>query len=289
MNRLHTYFLFLCTGLLGIACKSELNYSETSYTRLPQERVVPYHLAAPQKLKGRLLVIIPDDPDTNRVYYSHIAQTLEKKAFDVMLIGKTGEDNYKKRSLDAREERIEDVVSLVSASDSLFSKELILLGCGQGAYLLPALQNRLKARAVICINAGVLSPLAELEYMVSSDSLSKANQILLNIYGIDEMEMLQSKIDNIKNEAFGSMQLAPSSNRCWQSYYNNPLLSQLSSFDVPVLWYSYRSYPLLSLPGMALSEKILAAYPEIQYSVLKKAGKNQEQIERDVLSLISKR
>lgn len=289
VNRVSTYLIFLLVGFFGSSCKSKLYYSEGSLVRLPQERVVPYKLTYPLQSKGKLLVVIPDDPDTNRRYYAHILEIQQKKFFDIMIIGKPGEDYNMKRSLDDREERIEDVVTVLNASDSLYRNDLILLGSGQGAYILPALQSRLKAKAAIFINAGVLSPLAELEYIARSDSLSKANDFLLHFYGIEKIDMLQLKVDLIKKETFGSAQLAPSSNRCWQSYYNYPLITQLNLLDIPVLWFNYESYPLLSVPGIALTDNILSAYQDIQYSLIKEAGKNKEEIVREKLHTISKR
>ena len=280
--------LIVVPGLIIISCKSELKYSKASFTRMPEVRKIAYQITYPLKNSGKLLAIIPDDPDTNSHYFSSIAKELSATGYDVIVIGKPGEDTYKKRSLDSREERIEDVVTLLTASDSLYRKELIILGAGQGAYILPALEPRLQPGALVFVNAGVLSPLAELEYITNSDSLSGGNESLLNYYGIDDRDMLSSKIENIKNEAFGSMQLAPASNRCWMSYYQSPLINQLALLQLPVLWYNYEDYPLISIPGSELTEKILDNYPNIRYAKSKEVNNGVHSLEQDLESLFNK-
>ena len=288
MNKLLKSFGLLITGVLMVSCSSEINYADAVHTRLPMERKILYALGKPVKTGGKLLVIIPDDPDTNQTYYQGIAELFKRKDYDILIIGKPGEDNYKKRSLDSREERIEDVVSLLSVSDSLYNKELVLLGVGEGAYILPALASRLKPASIIFINSGVLSPLAELEYISGADSLTEANEKLLSLYGIDEMDMLRYKIENIKTEPFGAMQMAPASNRCWLSYYEVPLLNQLGGVTDPVYWFNYQDYPLISARGFELADKVLQGYKQVSYHSLKTVKKDGSMVEREILSTINK-
>ena len=237
---------------------------------------------------GKLLVVIPDDPDTNEAYYSQIAETFYRESYDILIVGKPGEDNYKKRSLDSREERIEDVVSLLATCDSLYHEDFYLMGIGQGAYLLPALNERLDPTGMIMINAGVLSPLAELEYLLEDDSITPGNQNLFSIYGLDDKQMLELKLDNIRDEPFGTLQLAPSSNRNWLSYYEKPLMNQLSKIGGEVLWINHTSYPLISVSGFELADKILAPYNNIEYSKSTRKTDDRE-FESRVKYMISRR
>lgn len=248
---------------------STVNYTANSHLRAPEMRNINYSQALHDKGDGKLLLVLPDDPDTSRSYYQNLLDYFYHHSYHIIIVAKPGDDSFKKRLLDTREDRIEDVVSLLSARDSLYHQDLILLGTGQGAYLIPALSKRMKASHLIMINAGVLSPMAELEYITTADSLSAANEHLLNLYGLDKLYLSQ-KLENIKKEPFGADQLAPSSNRNWLSYYESPVLNQLSGTNTSLYWYNFSDYPATSVTGLALLEQIAAGYPNINYMLLKK-------------------
>ena len=270
-----SYLVFI-SCLISISCSKKISYAEAEFIREPEMRRIPYSLSTPLKNPGKLVVIIPDDPDTNHNYYLALAEKFHSKAYNIMLIGKPGEDSYKKRSLDSREARIEDIVRLLNTSDSLFKENLVLVGSGQGAYLLPEVFSRINPSLVIMLNAGVLSPLAELEYIMDGDSLSAANRDLLAWYGIDNMDMLREKITNIKEQEFGTIQLAPSSNRNWMSYYRKPLLNQIEQVNCGIMWINYEDYPLLSVTGLDLTESIVVRNANIKYLVLKNTNAKAE-------------
>ncbi len=268
------------------SCASVPNYEMSHFTREPFMRKVPYSYASHKDTAGKLAVVLPDNPDTNQSYYAPITDYLFKHSFDVVLIHKPGEGNFKKRSLDAREERMEDIISLISSMDSLYGEELILIGVGEGAYLLPALSQRLHASQLIILNAGVLSPLGELEYMSISDSLSPANEVLLARYGLDQ-NSLSERIKLIKTDTFGPLQLAPSSNRNWLSYYESPMMGQLASLQTPVYWYNYSDYPLISVTGMELLERIVSSHNYISYRLLNEEARSEENIPRDLKQIFN--
>ena len=257
------------------SCKSPLSFSEGSYMRAPEMRDIQYSYSSRKQNPEKYLVVLKDEPDTNQNYYKGLIELFHKDSYGVLIIGKPGPDTYKKRALDAREERIEDVVRLLNSSDSLIGKDMILLGIGQGAYLIPELSKRLQVKGAIMINAGVLSPLAELEYLCVEDSLSVPNQKLLNYYGLEPLELC-NRIDNIKKEPFGSLQLAPSSNRCWLSYYNSPVLDQLSTLRAPIYWYNFANYPGISSTGLKIQQNILRSYNSIKYTYKKNKGAEQQ-------------
>lgn len=278
--------LALC-ALVLVSCKTPADFTRGTHQRLPEMRNIDYSFANNKNSQAKLLVIIPDSPDTNKVYYHNLIDYFYSQSYHIIVIDKPGGDTYKKRALDSREERIEDIINLLSPMDSLYSEELILAGVGEGAYVVPALSKRLEPSFALMINCGILSPLAELEYISIADSLSLFNEKLLALYGLDQGG-LSERITNINKDAFGPLQLAPSSNRNWLSYYNSPLLNQLGDIGAPVLWYNYYNYPLCSVSGLGLLEEVVKTYPEITYRKLSKKQGSESVILKDLKSLINK-
>lgn len=257
----------IVAGFFASGCKTPLEYKGSYYERMPEERKIPYELSSPGKHRASLLLVVPDDPDTTRTAVRDIILSFHDEGYHVLIAEKPGADIYKKRVLDSREERIEDIVKLVNALDSLWSADLVILGYGQGGYLLPALGQRLEPSMLIAVNTGSLSPLAELEYIAAADSLSESEQQVLNRYGMDQAS-LEERVSTIKNEPYGALQLAPLANHSWLSYYNNPLLNQLPKVDCPVLWINYQDAPLLSAKGEALVKTLISRLPNYQYYVV---------------------
>ncbi|MDZ7845575.1 MAG: hypothetical protein U5L96_01660 [Owenweeksia sp.] len=185
--------------------------------------------------------------------------------------GKPGADVFRKRMLDSREERINDLIGLLSRLDSLHQKELVIMGIGAGAYLLPEMSEQLSEVHLIMVNAGVYSPLHELEFMSTTDSLAPANHEFLSYWNLDQAS-LSRKVEKIITEPYGIDQLAPSSNRNWVSYYNSPVIDDIYNLDQPLLWVTFSEYHLLSLQGKALASQILKKLPTLNYHLIEGSG-----------------
>lgn len=289
MKRLRKLVLLMSLMLIALGCKTSVQYTDAAFTRLPEYRNIPYSVSLAPAPSQKTLVVLPDDPDTSRLYFQPVLEWFYAKDYHLLVIRKPGEDTFKKRSLDSREDRIEDVVSILTASDSLWENELVILGCGEGAYLIPALCSRLQPKAVIMMNAGVLSPLGELEYMSTDDSLTDASQKVFVNYGLDNPQMLKERIANIIAAPFGPLQLAPSENRNWLSYYQKPLLEQLPQLRCDSYWINFETYPLLSVSGIGLTNQILKTYPRIHYQTYPDTESGLPEIEKQLKEVISKR
>ena len=256
-----------------------MQYNTYSWERTYGNRSLKYNLAYNTKEESKLLVLINDSPDTLDLAKSALAQAFFERGFHILIPVKAGSDPLQKRSLDSKDERVQDLAGLIQRLDSLHSQFLVVFGMGEGAYTIPELSQKINASHLIMLNAGFHSPFYELQKIASLDSLAPRHQELLSYYGLSQQELM-SKLQLIRQETYGIDQLATSSNQNWLSYYADPLINELFPTKTPLLWINFESYPLLTDETLNLVKTIYRQAPKAQYKLLKGEGNlnNQEEM-----------
>lgn len=239
-------FLLLCASLLLLAsCKSTVVYRYKNDTSQPY-REVPYQIYKQKKGSSKIALILPDNPDTLNIATSKITVLLKKEGYDILVVNKPGSSLAEIHSLDSRDNRLNDVTSVFQREVANNYDHLVLIGIGEGAYLLPRLSKDLLSDTAIAINMGTKSPLDDYSEWVASDSLTNRQVDILNAKNIINTQELEQRITSIFDNEFGSEQLSPNKNHQWLSYAKAPFVEELFAITKPIYWINFDGYAMTS-------------------------------------------
>lgn len=226
-------------------------------------RKVPQYWALARQDEGRLALILLPEPDSLQWTSSPLAQLLFRKGYHQLIIGKPGEDVLQRRSLDSRPQRLNDISEILRSNDSVYRKQLLIIGIEEGGYLVPELARVFNAKRSIIINAGVMSPLFELEQLSLGDTLTQGQENWLHRQGFTPKD-LQFRIGQIKNKTQGQDMMTPYRNSAWMSYYRAPGMEDFARLPGRVLWINFAQHPWLSPQGMQLWEMLALSHKRIR-------------------------
>lgn len=284
MKRLFLFAIVFVGLLLFTQCKSGIRYAEKSVSS-ELYREVPYQQYTHKKNPKGVVLLLPDYPDTLNIGQSAIVQLLKKEGYDLLVVDKPGDDRDTKISLDTRDGRIKDVIALYK--EEVFTKydNTILLGIGEGGYVVPALRNQLKPTKSIVININPYSRLAAYEQWVNSDSLTSHQWQIIHQMNLISQEELHEKVVTLKSNTSSVDVLTPNSNRQWMSYFENPVLKDLYTVTPPLYWINFEQYPTIS----AAHQKEAALYcSSLAASYISIPGKGNLNDEEQMEMLIEK-
>lgn len=258
-------------------------YSTHAFGIEPGQRQLTYQLSSPKQTSHKTVVLLNDNPDTLPLAQSFFSRYFLEEGFHVILPAKAGADKMEKRNLDNREARLHDLESLLHSIDSLYNKEVIVMGFGEGGYLAPALGAILQASKVIVVNASAHSPLFEMETMVRNDTFPALLVKRWPALGIADTAVFAERLQNIKDKRFGLAQLPPSTNNYWMSYYDAPLTDVLARYRGKALWVNFDRYPLLAPSAPPFSKRMAAVFQNITYLTLPGTGNLRNEDESTAL------
>ncbi len=271
------FILALLTG-----CKSTIVFTDHHYEVKQTGKTLPYRIASPRDPSKTAVLLLNDHPDTMNLADSELSRFFVDNGFNIIIPGKAGEGFLQQQSFDSKQNRIDDIVALLYDLDSLKSEELIITGIGEGGYLTPPLGHQLRAEKLIIINAGANSPLQEMETMVRTDTFPALFKEKWSEMGISDTPEFAERIENVQCDRFGTVQLYPSTNNYWLSYYEAPLLQDIYRYPrVPVLWINFENYPLLSPMGSSLTKRTAQSLANVKFREMAGSGnlKNEEQMD----------
>lgn len=279
MKKLTSYIFFLCSFVLIISCKTTVAYQDKLDEGQPY-RQVPYQLFKQKKTSSKVVLILPDNPDTVQLASTPITALLKKEGYDILVVNKPGANIQEIHSLDSRSNRINDIVSVFQNEIAGRYDHFVLFGLGEGAYLLPYLNTYLHSDTAIAVNMGTKSPLHDYSEWIIADSLSNRQQEILDAKNLINLEELKERINNIWADEFGPEQLAPNTNRHWLSYAEAPFFEEIFAIQNPLFWINFDGYAMTS----AAHRKEAALYSRyflINYIELKGSGNlnNEEQMQ----------
>lgn len=278
MNQVN--FLLIFASLLFLAsCKSTVVYQDKTDTS-QHYRQVPYQFSKQKRGSSKIALILPDYPDTLEIADSEVTALLKKEGFDILVVNKPGTTIQDVHSFDSRSSRLRDIASVYQQEIAGKYECFIIIGIGEGAYLVPYLSNDLEADTSFAINMGIKSPLHDYAEWVIVDSLTNRQKDILAAKSILNLEELKTRISNIWADEYGAEQIAPNRNHQWLSYAKAPLFDDIFSMTRPLFWINFNDYSMIS----AAHRKEAALYSNhhlINYIELEGSGNlnNEEQMQ----------
>ena len=240
-----TFLIGIMISLLLTACKSNIEYVNKTDRSQPY-REVPFKEFRQKKGSDRLAIILPDYPDTVKIEQSALLQMLKKEGYDIIIVAKPGYNKDAILSMDSRQNRIDDVTAVyLTAAHQQYSHH-VLIGIGEGAFIVPALRKQLQVDTSIAVNMNPHSPLAAYEQWLIADSLSSYQLQILSTKNILNLTELAGRIEGIKKDINGADRLAPNTNQQWMSYYNNPAYYDVLNSTLPFFWVNFEQCPMIS-------------------------------------------
>ncbi len=270
---MRTLFPILIITLICAACKTPRLVQQHTFTT-ELGRVLPYEEVLPKKGKPvKLALIIPDNPDTLDLAQSELARMLIKNSYRVIIPGKPGNDTREKIELDNKNYRIQDINNLLKSIDTAEIRDFVIIGIGEGGYLVPDISYSLAPAPSFVINAGPASPLQEYKNLVSDSIINHGflNPILAANFVFTKDE-LAPQIARIEENPFGEPQLFGGSNAYWVSYYEDPLMNRIIKPGGKTYWIISNNYPLISANNKDLAEGICLRLPYLTYKPIKGKG-----------------
>lgn len=265
--------------LLFASCSSSIQYVHNTAQSQPH-REVPFLQFQQNKGSSKIALILPDNPDSINIAQSAIADLLKDEGYNLIVVNKPGSSPQEIHSLDSREQRIGDIVSVFQQEIANQYDHFVLIGVGEGGYLIPYLNSYLDCDTSIAINIGTKSPLHDYSEWVVVDSLSPRQEQILFEKNIQNLDELKERITNLWSDEYGMDQLAPNTNKQWLSYAEAPFFEEVFAIKHPLFWINYDSYAMTS----AAHRKEAALYSRhflIDYVELQGSGNlnNEEQMQ----------
>ena len=244
-----------------MGCKSTITYHQEVFETTPQ-RKVPVKTFTQKEKSDKVVLLLPDFPDTVAIAQTEALRLMRKAGYDIILTGKPGEDVSTIGHLDNREQRLQDLITVFQHYIHDRYQHYIIMGIGEGAYLVPALHNLTEADTSIAVNMNPYSPLHGYESLLSSDSLSPAEWRIVYNTGASTLNELRVKLERVKKDGAGPDRLYPNKNQQWMSYYKNPVLEDVTVTTKPLYWINFEHYPMIS----AAHQKEVALFCKVPYA-----------------------
>lgn len=253
------------------SCKSTIHYKKELFEKTSSGRNVPYHLATDENATS-LAVLLNDNPDTFKLANSSLANELRKNNYAVLIPGKPGDDIFSKNAMDDKPRRLQDLIDMIDALKGNY-RDLILIGIGEGGYLVPKLDLNLNPSVSFIINAGPFDPLQEMETL-ANDSLPLQLAKVLDRKNITNATELLQKIAFIRNNPNSPIdQIAPSTNNYWKSYADSQMYSELLTYySNPVYWAISERYFLVTEQSRHVIRTLAAQQKNLTFQPLPGTG-----------------
>ncbi len=270
---MRTVFPLLIITLLFAACKTQRLVEQNTFTT-ELERVLPYDEVLPKKNEARhLALLLPDNPDTLNLAQSELSRMLVKNGYRVIIPGKPGKNILEITELDNKSYRVQDINNLLKSIDTAGIDDFIVIGIGEGGYLVPDISYTLPPKVSIVINAGPASPLDEYQNLISGkvEDRKFLNSILAANLLFSQAE-LAAQIKRIEENPYGEPQLLGGSNRYWMSYKEDPLMNRIVTPASSAVWMISQNYPLISAANKNLAKEICSGFSYLSYKALEGRG-----------------
>ena len=277
-------FSLLLGILFLVGCKTPRLVTQQNFTT-ELGRVLPYEEVAPKKEKEQhLALLLPDNPDTLNLAESGLSRMLVKNGYRIIIPGKPGTDTREKIELDNKSYRIRDINNLLSSIDTSSIEDFIIIGIGEGGYLVPDISFSIPSKAAFVINAGPASPLAEYQNLVYGkiQDYTFLNSVLSANLLFNKGELAE-QIARITENPFGEPQLVGGSNAYWISYYEDPLMNRIIKPDGLTYWMISENYPLISDENKKLAMQVCDRLPYLFYEELEGRGNFNDEDEMKLL------
>ncbi len=259
-------------SLLLASCGSHPSYSDYESVRLEGSRTLPYQLATAKRTSQKLLLILKDDPDSLKIKESALEEYFSQHNYHILIPGKAGKNEYEQQLLDGKEERLHDLHALLRKQDSLRKEELLIIGFGEGAYLVPELAMLSTADASFAINAGPFSSLHELDLLSQDQPQPAALKTEFELMRINSAEDFRASLSGLLTEGRSERVFHNHSNQYYLSYYRQPVYPFLKHLKVPLYWINSQQAPLITASSRELLRISALSNPYLYYKEIAGRG-----------------
>ena len=248
MSRL--LFALLILSFLS-SCSSNVTLTKDSYTLQDFGGMKAHFLKSKKPGKqNKVAMLMPDFLDSIKWETATLSKMLHKNGYQVVIPQKPGEKFTAQIALDSRDMRLRSIYftynTLVNNGEIDSSTHLILIGVGEGAYVLPEAVSKLPVNQFFMINAGPNSILQELQLKITQQDTSLLNDPLMQLYNIDSLEKLKKQLTEVLTEPKITQSMGYKLNSDWLSYYNNPAQKDLQVLSVPGYVLISKKYPYVT-------------------------------------------
>tara|TARA_R110002096_G_scaffold386418_2_gene580366 strand:- start:68686 stop:69573 length:888 start_codon:yes stop_codon:yes gene_type:complete len=244
-------FYFFLFFLLISSCANQLVLEKRSFKIVDEFSSGHYWINTEKNKDQNLAIVLPDNLDSINWEENILIRTLKKKNYRILIPEILGDSESLKMHLDSRKRRINNLnnlhLQLSSTKEIDSSAKVLLIGFGEGAYIVPYLANHLAGvNQFFMINAALGSPLSEFELLVGEKNKSILNHPKLRYFGIENMDELKTIIKEVKNHPNYNNALGNKTNFYWNEYYQHPTDPDLAITAAKGTIILSEDYPLIS-------------------------------------------
>ena len=213
--------------------------------------------------------------------------SLKKENYKIVIPQLIGKKESLQTLLDSRSRRIKTVNNLYNQLinnreiDSLAN--VVLIGFGEGAYLLPYLSNYLpRVENFFMINAGLGSPLSEMQYLISEGDNSFLNTPKMRYFGMDDLDELKRTIREVHTYGEFDIRLGNKTNYYWKEFYTYPTDPDLAHISTRGNIILSKGYPFMSKTLKAELNLINGSNPLTKLKITEIKGKGDFRIKEEI-------
>lgn len=247
--------LLLSILCLALACGPQQKVSEGSIAQ-GKNQVIPYQLASHPGEDQKVALFLSSSWDSMPVFEQKWARPIWKEGYDILQVSKPKQgDYYRRKSQDYYSNRLGQVFSIfrhLQEKGKLSTDDgLLLITAGESCYLAPELGRQLEPDHTFLINGLPFGPLAQLEKLLSQDSLEESSREWLQQWRIDSLEQLSPTIQKVREGDPGNFVLGDYTNMYWLSYEQSNFTQDYHYLPGKVSWILFEDYPLLHARDIA--------------------------------------
>lgn len=283
-------FSFLILILLSISsCSSSVEYVVNEYP-IPDRAKHGKFLKATQNAKSNKFAFILTD-NVNDIDWKKNALTLmlKNEGYQIIIPKKYGDDDLEILAYGSKQQRINLSYlvynNLLKTNFIDSASQVILIGFGEGGYLIPELVNKLPINHFFMVNSGKESFIHELYYKLQEKDNSFIKDELLHHFGIDNANQLRIALDELKVKNDNSRSLGNKMNQDWNSYYNTPSSIELAKIKSNGTLLFSQNYPYVSKSSLYYFELFVKNNPYQTLSMMKIEGRGNFNREEEATRL----
>lgn len=270
-----------------------MKLTERSYTFVDNPIQARYSISGKNETSKKLVFVYPDNLDSINWDENPLVKVLAKKDYRIVIPQIAGKNELQKIAFDSRSNRIASSIliynQLLSLGEADSSSEILLLGIGEGAYIIPQLANTIpQVKHFIMINSVGSSFLGELQLLVSEGNPDFIKSRKMRYFGMDNVDELKTAIEGVLSKQGNARSLGNRTNGDWYSYYEHNLETDLSLATPNGTYILSEKYPFASNTSRAQLGVLIKNNPLLNIKVHSIEGKGNFNNEKELLILAQK-
>ncbi len=286
-------FLFPIGLLMAIltACSPGLRIYEARMAT-SEGNSMAYALSEAKGKKDRkLLVFLPGVTDTADVWVSGFFKRLYTENFQILIPEKRGTDYSEQRAYDHFSTRLYDIEGLVAGlvKKGLVdtSTHVVVMGAGEGAYLVPQLARSVSADGMLLVNNGPLHFLQEVRWLLEGDT-ANPKVIAIKEYNLMSASQIKTFVEAAHTGTPYPGFFYGKASANWHSYTKRSVVMDLYSSHIPAIQLYGQDYPVLSDTAQAEFLRLTQVrYPRVHTHILPAPFFSRKALDEDLWQVLS--